>query len=66
MYALIVEDDFVSRKILQKILSLFGECDIVTNSPEAIKGFKLAWKQSRPYDLSCCHLLPAGISNEEI
>ena len=57
MYSLIVEDDFVSRKILQKILSQFGECDNATNGLEAIKAFKLAWEQCRPYDLICMDIM---------
>jgi two-component system chemotaxis response regulator CheY len=55
MYPLIVEEVFVSHKILQEIMSPFGEGDIATNGPQAIKGFKLAGEPSRPYDLSCCH-----------
>jgi two-component system chemotaxis response regulator CheY len=57
MYSLIVEDDFISRKILQQILSQFGECDVATNGLEAIRAFRLAWKQSRPYDLICMDIM---------
>jgi two-component system chemotaxis response regulator CheY len=57
MYSLIVEDDFISRKILQKILSRYGECDVATNGLEAIRAFKLAWDQSRPYDLICMDIM---------
>ena len=57
MYSLIVEDDFVSRKIMQKILSTYGECDIAVNGGEAIEAFKLAWKESRPYDLICMDIM---------
>ncbi len=33
MKALVVEDDFANRKILQKILSPNGEVDIAVNAP---------------------------------
>lgn len=65
MYSLIVEDDFVSRKILQKILSQFGECDIATNGLEAIEAFKLAREHSRPYDLICMDIMMPVIDGQK-
>jgi two-component system chemotaxis response regulator CheY len=65
MYSLIVEDDFISRKILQKLLSQYGECDIATNGLEAIRAFKLAWDQSKPYDLICMDIMMPVIDGQE-
>ncbi len=65
MYSLIVEDDFVSRKILQKVLSQFGECDIATNGLEAIEAFKLARKQSTPYDLICMDIMMPVVDGQQ-
>lgn len=39
MKALVVEDDFASRKLLQKILTPYGEVDIAVNGLEAIEAF---------------------------
>ncbi len=36
MRILIVEDDFTSRKLLQRLLSQYGECDIAVNGEEAV------------------------------
>jgi two-component system chemotaxis response regulator CheY len=51
MRALIVEDDFTSRKLLQKILSPYMECDIAVNGQEAVDAFRMAAEENRPYDL---------------
>jgi two-component system chemotaxis response regulator CheY len=53
MKTLVVEDDFVARKILQKMLSPFGQCDIAINGVEALEAFDLAHSESEPYDLIC-------------
>ena len=65
MYSLIVEDDFVSRKILQKILCAYGECDIAVNGLEAIDAFKLAWNKSQPYDLICMDIMMPLVDGQE-
>ena len=36
MKTLIVEDDFVSRRLLQAILSPYGRCEVATNGKEAV------------------------------
>ncbi len=51
MRALIVEDDFTSRKLIQKILSPYMECDIAVNGQEAVDAFRMAAEENRPYDL---------------
>ncbi|GAG24733.1 unnamed protein product, partial [marine sediment metagenome] len=39
MKVLIVDDEFVSRKKAQTILSQYGECDIAINGTEALEAF---------------------------
>lgn len=51
MKFLIVEDDFISRRILNELLSSYGSCDIAVNGQEAIDSFRLAHESKRPYDL---------------
>ena len=36
MKILIAEDDMISRKFLSKLLSQYGECDIVVDGMEAL------------------------------
>lgn len=57
MKALVVEDDFASRKLLQKILSPYGEVDIAVNGLEAIDAFSRALGESSPYDLVCMDIM---------
>lgn len=54
---LIAEDDLVSRKILVKLLSKYGECDVVFNGLEAIDAMILAEKSNAPYGLYCLDIM---------
>jgi len=51
MRALIVEDEFLSRKVLRSFLMTLFEVDIVVNGREAVEAFKLAHTENKPYDL---------------
>jgi len=51
MRALIVEDEFLSRKVLRSFLLTLFEVDIVVNGREAVEAFKLAHEEKAPYDL---------------
>ncbi|MEW5814115.1 MAG: response regulator [Spirochaetota bacterium] len=57
MKVLIVEDEFGSRKLLQKFLSPYGECDMAVDGEEAIEAFSLALKEEEPYDLICLDIM---------
>ena len=51
MKILIVEDEFVSRLVLQKILSSFGESHIAKDGLEALEALKVALGRNAPYDI---------------
>ena len=51
MKILIAEDDVVSRKLILKVLSDFGDCDFVINGLEAIDAYLLGRKEGKTYDL---------------
>ncbi len=51
MRALIVEDEFLSRKVLLAFLSPLFESDVVVNGMEAVQAFEMALKENQPYDL---------------
>ena len=40
MNVLIVEDDFTNRKVLQKLLGPYAECDIAVDGHEAVEAFR--------------------------
>ena len=57
MHVLIVEDDFVSRKLLHQMLSPYGECDIAVDGIEGVEAFKMALADGNPYDLVCLDIM---------
>ena len=57
MKVLIIDDDFTSRKLLSKMLSIYGECDIAVNGKEAVKAFEEALKNNEPYNLLCLDIM---------
>ncbi|MCH8194088.1 MAG: response regulator [Planctomycetes bacterium] len=65
MRILIVEDDFAGRRLLQKILSVHGECDIAVDGIEAVDAFKTALQENRPYDLICLDIMMLHMNGHE-
>ena len=65
MKSLIVEDDFIARRILSKILSPFGECDIAIDGVEALDAFKLGLVEGTPYDLVCMDIMMPNLNGHE-
>jgi two-component system chemotaxis response regulator CheY len=65
MRTLVVEDDFLSRMILQKMLQPFGSCDVVVNGKEAIQAFKLAILDNNPYTLICLDIMMPEMDGKE-
>ncbi|KHK03582.1 response regulator [Desulfovibrio sp. TomC] len=57
MRVLVVEDDFTSRKILQKILAPYGEVDIAVNGLEAVEAFTQSLDDDNHYDLVCMDIM---------
>lgn len=57
MRILIVDDEFVSRKKAQKILSQYGECDVAVDGTEAVEAFRLAHEEGNPYDFITMDIL---------
>jgi two-component system chemotaxis response regulator CheY len=65
MKCLIVEDDFISRRVLQELLSSHCECDIAVNGDEAVTSFRMAHESKRPYDLICMDIMMPGVDGNE-
>ena len=57
MRILIVEDDFTSRALMQKMLAPYGECDVVVNGEEAVEAFSMALAEAEPYQLVCLDIM---------
>ncbi len=57
MRILIAEDDFASRKMMQKYLSQYGDTDVTVDGMEAIDAFLMALEEDEPYDLICLDVM---------
>jgi two-component system chemotaxis response regulator CheY len=66
MKALIVEDDFTSRLLLQEILNPYGECHIAVNGKEAIEAFMVSWAEGSHYDLICLDIMMPEMDGQEV
>jgi len=66
MKTLVVEDDFVSRRLLQIVLTPYGQCDIAVNGREALEAFKMALDEGSPYDLVCLDIMMPEMDGHEV
>jgi two-component system chemotaxis response regulator CheY len=57
MRILIAEDDLTSRKFMYKLLSDYGQCDLVVDGLEAVEAYILALKEENPYQLICMDVM---------
>jgi two-component system chemotaxis response regulator CheY len=55
--ALIVEDDFASRFLMQKYLEGYGDSHIAVNGREAVQAVRLALDSGLRYDLICLDIM---------
>ncbi len=65
MKSLVVEDDFISRTVLQKMLLDYGRCDAAVNGKEAVQAFSLAVEEGDPYDLICLDIMMPEMDGKE-
>jgi len=65
MRILIVEDELVSRLLMQKLLGVLGDCDIAVNGVEAVQAFNLAWEAGKPYALICLDIMMPDMDGHE-
>lgn len=57
MRILIAEDDLISRSFLNKLLSKYGDCDLVVDGLETLDAFLMALKDKSPYRLICLDIM---------
>ena len=65
MRVLIVDDDFDSRRLMQKILYPHGYCDVVVDGEEAVEAFRRAHADDEPYDLICLDIIMPNMDGQE-
>jgi len=57
MRILLAEDDFATRKFMDKYLSKYGDCDVTVDGEEAVDAFMMALDDGEPYDLACLDVM---------
>lgn len=65
MKTLIVEDEFTSRLLLQKMLDQYGECHVAVNGREAVEAIKSSLAAKDPYDLVCLDIMMPLMDGQE-
>ena len=65
MRSLIVEDDFLCRRVLSAILTKHGECDVAVNGREALGACNLAVQDGQPYDLICLDIIMPQMNGQD-
>ncbi|MFH2053102.1 MAG: response regulator [bacterium] len=65
MQILIVEDDFISRRLLCRYLESYGDCDVAVNGHEAVAAVHAALDSGSHYDLICLDIMMPGKCGQE-
>lgn len=65
MRALIVEDEFLSRKVLRSFLTTAFEVEVVVNGKEALDAFRLAHTEGNPYELILMDIMMPEVDGME-
>ncbi len=66
MKCLIVEDDFISGKLLETYLTDHAECFVACDGPEAVEAVVDALDFGQPFDLICLDVMMPGMSGHEV
>ncbi len=63
---LIVEDEFISRYLLQEFLTPYGNSHVAIDGYEAVLAVKNALIEKRPYHLVCLDIMMPGIDGRQV
>ncbi len=66
MKILVVDDEIVSRKKMEKIMDGLGECQIVDSGTSAVESFNEAWSLGMPFDLILLDISMPDMSGIEV
>lgn len=65
MKLLVAEDDVVSRKMMCRMLSKYGECDVAENGQAAIDLFRESLDKKEPYRLVFLDIMMPDVDGKE-
>lgn len=65
MRFLVVDDDFETRHLMQKLLRPFGDVDVATDGEEGVEAFSRAHKDGEPYSLVTMDILMPNVDGQQ-
>ncbi|MCT4533884.1 response regulator [Halodesulfovibrio sp.] len=65
MKFLIVDDDFDSRRLVQKILHAYGYADLAADGEEGVEAFRQALQAGEPYDVITLDIMMPNIDGQD-
>lgn len=65
MKSLVVEDDYITSRVMQEILSAYGTSDIAENGVTAVELFKRALENNAPYDIIFLDIMMPELDGQE-
>ncbi len=63
---LIVEDEPVSRKLLEKLMEPYGSCQSAVNGQQAFMTFIAALEKGEPFDLVCLDIMLPEMNGQSV
>jgi len=66
MKVLIVEDDYISSRVLQKMLVPLADCHIAEDGVGGVDAFTQALQEGAPYDLICLDIMMPKMNGQEV
>ena len=65
MRFLVVDDDFETRLLMQRILRPYGDVDVATDGEECVAAFSRAHKDGEPYTLVTMDILMPNVDGQQ-
>ncbi len=65
MRILVVEDDYISRRLLCRYLEPYGECEEAVNGHEAVDAVRRAIDAGEQFDLICLDVMMPGMDGQQ-
>lgn len=63
---LVVDDEFINRNLLQRLLSSVALVEAAANGSEAVAAFTAALAEHNPYHLVCLDIMMPGMDGTEV
>ncbi len=65
MKFLVIDDDFDSRRLVQKILHPYGYVEVAADGEEGVEAFRAALKDGEPYDVITLDIMMPNMDGQE-